>query len=134
MAFDATEQGFESLVVEAWPTAPHIATVGSCCLVGVVTDETIYIANYGDSRAVLISIFRSTGKIAPMQLTTEHNTALDTVREELKASHPDDPRIVLQKHGVWLVKGIIQVSRAIGDMYLNKQEFNRDPISPQFRL
>ncbi|KAH7443981.1 hypothetical protein KP509_02G058800 [Ceratopteris richardii] len=63
MAFDATEQGFESLVVEAWPTTPHIATVGSSCLVGVVTDETIYIANCGDSRAVREASFAVQGKL-----------------------------------------------------------------------
>ncbi|KAI5054747.1 hypothetical protein GOP47_0029892 [Adiantum capillus-veneris] len=134
MAFSATEQGFESLVVEAWPTAPQIATVGSCCLVGVICEGTVYIANAGDSRAVLGSIFRATGEITPVQLTTEHNAAVEAVRQELRALHPDDSRIVMQKHGVWRVKGIIQVSRAIGDVYLKKQEFNREPICAQFRL
>lgn len=134
MAFSATEQGFESLVVEAWPTAPQIATVGSCCLVGVISDGTVYIANAGDSRAVLGSIYLATGEITPVQLTTEHNAAVEAVRQELRALHPDDPRIVMQKRGVWRVKGIIQVSRAIGDVYLKKQEFNREPICAQFRL
>ncbi|MCO5605045.1 hypothetical protein L7F22_059222 [Adiantum nelumboides] len=134
MAFSATEQGVESLVAEAWPTAPQIATVGSCCLVGVINEGTVYIANAGDSRAVLGSIFRATGEITPVQLTTEHNAAVEAVRQELRALHPDDSRIVMQKHGVWRVKGIIQVSRAIGDVYLKKQEFNREPICAQFRL
>lgn len=109
MAFSATEEGFESLVVEAWPTAPQIATVGSCCLVGVINDGTVYIANAGDSRAVLGSIFRATGAITAVQLTTEHNAAIEAVRQELRALHPDDSRIVMQKRGVWRVKGVIQV-------------------------
>lgn len=134
MAFSATEEGFESLVVEAWPTAPQIATVGSCCLVGVINDGTVYIANAGDSRAVLGSIFRATGAITAVQLTNEHNAAIEAVRQELRALHPDDSRIVMQKRGVWRVKGVIQVSRAIGDVYLKKQEFNREPICAQFRL
>eukprot|EP00250_Pteridium_aquilinum_P032926 c4963_g1_i1 orf=605-1747(-) len=134
MAFSATEEGFESLVVKSWATSPHLATVGSCCLVGVISDGTVYIANAGDSRAVLGSIFRATGAITPVQLTTEHNASIEAVRQELKALHPDDSRIVLQKRGVWRVKGIIQVSRAIGDVYLKKQEFNREPLCEQFRL
>ncbi|KAH7314858.1 hypothetical protein KP509_21G024400 [Ceratopteris richardii] len=134
MAFNATEQGFESLVVEAWSTAPQIATVGSCCLVGVINDGTVYIANAGDSRAVLGSIFPAIGEIIAMQLTNDHNAAQEIVHEECRSLHPDDSRIVLQKCGVQKVKGIIQVSEAIGDMYLKKQEFNREPICAQFRL
>jgi len=34
--------------------------------------------------------------------------------------------------GVWRIKGIIQVSRSIGDVYLKKPEFYRDPIFQQF--
>lgn len=134
MAFNATEEGFESLVVEAWPTKPQIAAVGSCCLVGVICDGTLYVANLGDSRAILGSAFQTTGGITTVQLTTEHNAKLETVRQELKSLHPDDSRIVMLRHGVWRVKGIIQVSRSIGDVYLKKQEFNREPLFSRFRL
>lgn len=134
MAFNATEEGFESLVVQAWPTKPQIAAVGSCCLVGVICDGTLYIANLGDSRAIMGSVLGTTGVITPVQLTTEHNASIEAVRQELKSLHPDDSRIVLLKHGVWRVKGIIQVSRSIGDVYLKKQEFNREPLFARFRL
>lgn len=132
MAFNATEEGFESLVVQAWPTKPQIAAVGSCCLVGVICSGTLYIANLGDSRAILGS--KKNGAVCPVQLTTEHNVAIEAVRQELKSLHPDDSRIVLLKNGIWRVKGIIQVSRSIGDIYLKKQEFNKEPLFARFRL
>lgn len=134
MAFNATERGFESLVAAEWPTNPQLAAVGSCCLVGVICEGTLYIANLGDCRAVLGSIYKTTGAVTPVQLTTEHNVGIEAVREELKSLHPDDSHIVLLRHGVWRVKGIIQVSRSIGDVYLKKQEFNREPLFSRFRL
>lgn len=51
--FLATEVGFFSLVIEAWPTDPQIVAVGSCCLIGVLCGEIVYVANMGDSRVVL---------------------------------------------------------------------------------
>ena len=109
MAIKATEEGFEALVVEAWPRKPQVAAVGSCCLVGVVCGGIVYIANVGDSRAVLGCMVRSSGVITPVQLTTEHNVSIEAIRHEVKALHPDDDRILLQKRGIWRVKGIIQV-------------------------
>jgi pyruvate dehydrogenase phosphatase len=110
MAIKATEEGFEALVVEAWPRKPQVAAAGSCCLVGVLCGRILYIANVGDSRAVLGCMVRSNGVVAPVQLTTEHNVSIEAIRQEVKASHPNDDRILLQKRGVWRVKGIIQVT------------------------
>jgi len=39
---------------------------------------------------------------------------------------------VVLTRGVWRIKGIIQVSRSIGDVYLKKPEFNRDPLFQQY--
>jgi len=55
------------------------------------------------------SIARSSNKITAEQLTNEHNARVEEVRQELKDLHPDDSQIVVLKHGVWRVKGIIQV-------------------------
>ncbi|RVW39779.1 putative protein phosphatase 2C 60 [Vitis vinifera] len=52
-AFSATEEGFLSLVKKQWLTKPQIASVGSCCLAGIICNGLLYIANVGDSRAVL---------------------------------------------------------------------------------
>ncbi|KAJ8648039.1 hypothetical protein MRB53_001062 [Persea americana] len=133
-AFQATEEGFFSVVTKQWPSKPQIAAVGSCCLVGVICSGTLYIANLGDSRAVLGRLVKATGEVLSVQLSAEHNASIESVRQELYSMHPDDSHIVMLKHNVWRVKGLIQISRSIGDVYLKKAEFNREPLFAKFRL
>jgi pyruvate dehydrogenase phosphatase len=133
-AFLATEAGFLELVSRLWETQPDIATVGTCCLVGVVHKRTLFVASLGDSRAVLGKKVGRTGQIAAEQLSSEHNANQEAVRQELMAQHPDDPQIVALKHGVWRVRGLIQVSRSIGDVYLKHAKYNTERIKPKFRL
>ncbi|GAV63961.1 PP2C domain-containing protein [Cephalotus follicularis] len=132
-AFAATEDDFLTLVRRSCGIKPLIAAVGSCCLVGVIWRGTLYIANLGDSRAVIGSLGRFK-KIIAEQLTTEHNAGIEEVRQELRSLHPDDSQIVVLKNGAWRVKGIIQVSRSIGDAYLKRPEFCLDPSFPRFHL
>ncbi|XP_065025590.1 probable protein phosphatase 2C 60 isoform X2 [Musa acuminata AAA Group] len=133
-AYQATEDGFISLVTEQWPVKPQIAAVGSCCLVGVICGGMLYIANLGDSRAVLGRVVKATGEVLAVQLSAEHNVGIEPVRQELQSMHPDDRQIVVLKHNVWRVKGVIQISRSIGDVYLKRTEFNREPLHVKFRL
>ncbi|CAN6290747.1 unnamed protein product [Urochloa humidicola] len=133
-AFQATEEGFLSLVSREWSLKPQIASVGSCCLVGVICSGTLYVANLGDSRAVLGRLVKATGEILAMQLSSEHNACYEEVRQELQSAHLDDPQIVVLKHNVWRVKGLIQISRSIGDVYLKRPEYNREPLHSKFRL
>lgn len=131
--FSATEDGFLTLVRRSCGIKPAIASVGSCCLIGVIWRGTLYVANLGDSRAVIGSLDRSK-KIVAEQLTRDHNVSIEDVREEVKSQHPDDPHIVVMKRGAWRVKGIIQVSRSIGDAYLKKPEFSFDSSVPRFHV
>ncbi|XP_021854801.1 probable protein phosphatase 2C 60 [Spinacia oleracea] len=133
-AFQATEDGFFSIVAKQWPMKPQIAAVGSCCLVGVVCNGILYIANCGDSRAVLGRAVQATGEVLAIQLSAEHNVSIESVRQEMHSMHPEDSNIVVLKHNVWRVKGLIQVSRSIGDVYLKKTEYNREPLYSKFRL
>lgn len=133
-AFQATEEGFLSVVSKNWPMKPQMAAVGSCCLVGVICGGTLYVANLGDSRAVLGRVVKATGEVLAIQLSNEHNASMESVRQELHSMHPDDSQIVVLKHNVWRVKGLIQVSRSIGDVYLKRAEFNREPLYAKFRL
>lgn len=133
-AFAATEDDFLSLVKKEWPSKPNMASVGSCCLVGLICNGLLYISNVGDSRAVLGRAQRGTREVSAIQVSMEHNANIESVRDELHSLHPHDPQIVVLKHKVWRVKGIIQVSRAIGDAYLKRAEFNREPLASKFRL
>nr|XP_043632370.1 probable protein phosphatase 2C 63 [Erigeron canadensis] len=136
-AFDATETDFLHLVKESWLDRPHIVSVGSCCLVGVISNGTLFVANVGDSRAVLgrqVSSGRtvSSSTVVAERLSTDHNVGDEEIRKEVKALHPDDSHIVVHTRGVWRLKGIIQVSRSIGDVYLKKPEYNRNPLFQQY--
>ncbi|KAL6555445.1 hypothetical protein OROGR_006703 [Orobanche gracilis] len=127
-AFSETENGFLALVRRDYATRPLIASIGSCCLVGVIWNHTLYVANLGDSRVVLGSSNRL-NKIVAEQLTQDQNASVKEVRTELQALHPGDSQIVVKRHGVWRVKGIIQISRSIGDAYLKSPEFALGPSS-----
>ena len=114
-AFDAIEEEFLHLVKRSWLAQPQIASVGSCCLVGAISNDVLYVANLGDSRAVLgrrvsDGSMRNSSKVVAERLSTDHNVGVDDVRKEVEALHPDDAHIVVYTHGVWRIKGIIQVS------------------------
>ncbi|KAK9077209.1 hypothetical protein SSX86_005545 [Deinandra increscens subsp. villosa] len=133
-AFSATEEGFLRVVKNSIQIKPHISKVGSCCLVGVISNAELYVANLGDSRVVLGKKFAEKGKtrVVAERLSSDHNVSLEEVRKEVEAQHPGDSHIVVYCHGVWRIKGIIQVSRSIGDFYLKKPELNRDPYLMQY--
>ncbi|KAJ0626343.1 putative protein-serine/threonine phosphatase [Helianthus annuus] len=134
-AVSATEEGFLKLVRMSCGIKPLMAAVGSCCLAGIISEGTLYVANLGDSRAVIGRLHkRKSNKIVAEQITEDHNACMDEIRQELKNNHPDDPHIVVKKQGVWRIKGIIQVSRSIGDAYLKKPEFALDSSFPRFYL
>ncbi|RIA05021.1 hypothetical protein BRARA_K00626 [Brassica rapa] len=128
-AFKETEEDFCHMVQRSLPLKPQMATVGTCCLFGAITNGTLYVANLGDSRAVLGRVV--SGVAVAERLSTDHNVAVEEVRKEVKALDPDDSQIVMYIRGVWRIKGIIQVSRSIGDVYLKKPEFYRDPVFQQ---
>ncbi|XP_018477144.1 probable protein phosphatase 2C 63 [Raphanus sativus] len=128
-AFKETEDDFCHMVKRSLPSKPQMATVGTCCLFGAISDGTLYVANLGDSRAVLGRVV--SGVAVAERLSTDHNVAVEEVRKEVKALNPDDSQIVMYIRGVWRIKGIIQVSRSIGDVYLKKPEFYRDPVFQQ---
>ncbi|PHT71955.1 putative protein phosphatase 2C 48 [Capsicum annuum] len=133
-AFLTTDEEFLSLVRQQWFEKPQLASVGSCCLVGVICNGLLYVANAGDSRVVLGRAEKAARGVTAIQLSMEHNANNESVRDELRSLHPQDSQIVLLKHKVWRVKGIIQVSRSIGDAYLKRAEFNQSPLLAKFRL
>lgn len=111
-AFNETEEEFLYLVKRVWPLRPEIASSGSCCLVGAIVEDMIYVANLGDSRAVL-GRSGADGRAVAERLTSDHNVAVEEVRKELLERHPDDPDIVVYKDGEWRIKGLIQVRKLL---------------------
>uniref|UniRef100_A0A7N0TMW3 protein-serine/threonine phosphatase n=1 Tax=Kalanchoe fedtschenkoi TaxID=63787 RepID=A0A7N0TMW3_KALFE len=126
-AFNATEEGFERLVKQSVSSRPQLATVGTCCLFGAILRDGLYIANVGDSRAVLGQRGRD-GSVVAVRLSTDHSVGNEKVRKEVEALNPDDKQIVKFCHGVWRIKGILTVSRAIGDLFLKKPGIGNYPV------
>lgn len=110
-AFSAIEQDFSSLVQNSLHLSPRIASVGSCCLLGAISDNVLYAANLGDSRVVLGRKAWGDPKYPVMaqRLSTDHNVSVEEVRREVESLHPDDEQIVVFSRGTWRIKGIIQV-------------------------
>ncbi|KAF3786061.1 putative protein phosphatase 2C 25 [Nymphaea thermarum] len=132
-AFMATDNEFLRLVERSREENPLIAAAGSCGLVGVIWEGKVYVANAGDSRAVLGRLVRN-NQIVAQQLSEDHNPNNASAREALISSHSDDPNIVVQKNGVWRVKGIIQLTRALGDGYLKRADFALPAEHTRFQL
>ena len=125
-AFNAMEEEFLAFVHRLWRVKPKMVSVGSCCLVGAICGNRLYVANVGDSRVVLGTLCPKKNEVIAVRLSEEHNASNAEVREELKAQHPHDSHIVTLKHGVWRVKGIIQVSGS--SVKLETKQFKyRDP-------
>ncbi|KAJ6419791.1 hypothetical protein OIU84_029834 [Salix udensis] len=134
-AIGAAEMEFLHFVKQSWIARPQMASVGSCCLVGAISNDVLYVANLGDSRVVLgrkVSEGKENSAVVAERLTTDHNVCVEEVRKEVESLHPDDAHIVVCTRGVWRIKGIIQISRSIGDFYLKKPELNRDPHFQRF--
>lgn len=110
-AFAATEEKFLGLVMPELPSRPELASVGSCCLVGAISHNDLYVANLGDSRVVLgKKVFDGVKEcVVAERLSNDHNVACEDVRKEVQALHPDDSTIVVKNRGGWRIKGIIQV-------------------------
>ncbi|XP_019155053.1 PREDICTED: probable protein phosphatase 2C 63 [Ipomoea nil] len=136
-ALDAIEEEFLRMVKRSWLAQPQMASVGSCCLTAAISNGVLFVANLGDSRAVLGRRVTTTdggvsNSVVAERMSTDHNVGVEEVRKEVEALHPDDSHIVVYTRGVWRIKGIIQVSRSIGDIYLKKPEMNRDPLFLQY--
>ncbi|KAG9138917.1 hypothetical protein Leryth_007547 [Lithospermum erythrorhizon] len=98
------EEEFLSVVRQQWRTKPQLASVGTCCLAGVICNGLLYVANAGDSRVVLGRAEKAVRGVTAVQLSTDHNANIESV------------------------------SRSIGDAYLKSVEFNKEPLLPKFRI
>ncbi|KAE8786151.1 putative protein phosphatase 2C 34 [Hordeum vulgare] len=86
-----------------------MAGVGSCCLLGAIAGDTLYVANLGDPRVVLGRCVVDGGVAVAERLSTDHNLTSEEVRKEVSSQNPDDGQIVVHTRGAWRIKGIIQV-------------------------
>lgn len=103
-AVKKTEKEF--LGVVGRHTTPDILCTGSSCLINLIWEETLYIANLGDSRVVIGTKVRDTSVLKVQQLTTDHSCENLGTRLLLRQQHPQDPDIVRKEQNEWKVKGL----------------------------
>lgn len=109
-AYHRTEAAFVDHVRDNWLRQPRLAMMGSCCLVGVVLSNVLYVANAGDSRAVLAR--RPDGgelnDLEVVQLSVDYNANDPERRAELLEEHPSLD-ITEVHQGKWYIRKTLQV-------------------------
>ncbi|AES81481.2 phosphatase 2C family protein [Medicago truncatula] len=88
----------------------------------------LYLANVGDSRAILVS-HKGDGpfkRLHVKQMARDHNCENSDIREDLAILHPNDDSICTYDFGKWRVKGL---TRCIGNAYMKKAEFTTTRFS-----
>jgi len=104
-AFLATEQGFISLVSDQWDHAALLVSFTR----GLSSSPTLGTPELFLGKSAPMGSLSQSNYAGSTMSEMEHNVSDEGIRQELIAEHPDDPQIVLLKHNVWRVRGIIQV-------------------------
>lgn len=109
----------------------NMVKVGSCALLAFKKGDRLILANCGDCRAILGT---SLGKInessirekyVSTRINRDHNARVRLEQLRLEQDHPDESNLVVCKnpHACY-VKGRLQLTRSLGDLYLKDMEFN----------
>lgn len=138
-AFHATDQYYVDSVARPAFAAGfgEVASVGSCVCVALMarSERRLVVANLGDCRAVLGSSGATAGADntavwTARQITRDHNCRLPEEQEALLRAHPTESigdggnLVVCKSPHACYVKGRLQLTRALGDLYLKSAEFN----------
>jgi pyruvate dehydrogenase phosphatase len=124
--FESVEEGYTASVLPAYKLGfGDVGKVGSCALLAVQKGRDLYLGNCGDCRAVLCTSISvdsnnsSATRVVATRLTRDHNARTPIEALLLRQAHPNEPDIVICKnpHACY-VKGRLQLTRALGDLYL----------------
>ena len=141
-AFRSVEKTFKDKVSAAFALGfGPLAKVGCCALVCLQRGDRLVLANLGDCRAVLgsslalapssssppSSSFSTAAqfKYLATRLTHDHNARVALEALQLRRRHPNETDIIRCKSPTaCYVKGRLQLTSALGDLYLKYPEFN----------
>ncbi|XP_045796071.1 probable protein phosphatase 2C 25 [Trifolium pratense] len=126
------EELFMTDVEEGNQQQPELALVGSSCLFCIVWRGSLYIANVGDSRAVM-GYLDPFNRFNIRQLVEDHNARNRNrhIKKELEKLHPKDPTTVTYNFDAWRVRGISEISSCIRNAYLKRAPFT---LTSSFRV
>ena len=104
-----------------------LSAVGSCVLMACIHDGLLYVANLGDSRAVIAQRGFG-GSFRAQRVTSDLNAMNTSEQERLRRDHPGEPDI-FRCRGPYscYVKGCLQPTYGLGDAYLKYAHFNHFP-------
>lgn len=102
-AFKKTDEDFLKLASKSKPVWKD----GTTAILVLVVNEAMYIANIGDSQAVLCRYKEDSSSCVPVPLSVPHNPSLydERMRIQKQGGHVKDGRVM----------GVLEVSRSIGD-------------------
>ena len=106
--------------------------MGTCALVAVVKDNKLYVANAGDSKAVLLRK-KEDGSYEYIKVSKTFNANKSYEQERLRKQFPKEDDIVICKRGdnkACYVKGNLMPTRALGDLRMKLSEFNFHNFAP----
>jgi len=107
-----------------------VASVGCCALVAIIKGSDLVVANCGDCRAVIGHQGAESDKVTAVTVTRDHNCRMPIEQMKLKREHPGEEDAFVCKPNnpdACYVKGRLQLTRSIGDIYLKYNEFNALP-------
>mmetsp|Transcript_18139 Transcript_18139/g.17835 ORF Transcript_18139/g.17835 Transcript_18139/m.17835 type:complete len:227 (+) Transcript_18139:563-1243(+) len=111
---------------------PKAAYVGACALVSVIKGNKLYVAQAGDSEAVLIRR-KEGGEFESIKVCKAYTCNDPDEQKRLKAEFPKEPSIVkCRSPTACYVKGSLMPSRALGDFRLKHKELNFHNKSPEY--
>jgi len=116
-ALARVERKFMEMVELEMNQRLDLVSIGSSVLAMLLHGTDLYIMNLGDSRAVLGTEMDS---IRAVQLTEIHSVHNESEVQKLIQNHPHDPMPIVKGR----VKGILQLTRAVGVGFLKKKEMN----------
>lgn len=133
-SFLAIENAYIDAVLPSYKLGfGDVGKVGSCVIVAARKEDALYVANAGDCRAVMGTALEhhknsasSSSSAHPdgvsfvaTRLSRDHNARMPTEALALRENHPNEKDIVICKNAhACYVKGRLQVTRSLGDMYL----------------
>ncbi|GAU13602.1 hypothetical protein TSUD_347060 [Trifolium subterraneum] len=123
---DQMEKGFIEFARNSFEQQHQLQNsfVSSGCLICIIWKGKLFVANVGNSRAILGSQ-KGIGQIKKLvvkQMCRDHNFLNIDIQQELDELHPDNNRSCYQSiEG----KGLIETSRCIGYAYMKNSEFTK---------
>lgn len=147
--FSAFEQSIVDKVRKPYEMGSgYLASVGSCVCIAIAKDDRLTIANCGDCRAVLGTDTSLSGSdkdlkevytesnFVATRLSRDHNARIPLEVLNLQEQHPDEQKAdVVRCHtnnpSACYVKGRLQLTRSLGDLYLKYEDFNALPGQPR---